>query len=103
MEEGTDIGPLIDAAALERVERLIQSGIDEGAECLLDGRGVKVPKYANGNFCGPTLLHNVKPGMKCYDEEIFGPVCACVWRVGPCGRACASVVTVCAAPVCLRC
>lgn len=81
MEDDTDVGPLIDAAARERVERLIQSGIDEGAECLLDGRGVQVRKYPHGNFVGPTILHNVKPGMKCYDEEIFGPVRAAGRRI----------------------
>jgi len=54
---------------------LIQSGIDAGAECLLDGRDVTVPgKYEKGNFVGPTILHQVDPSMKCYTEEIFGPV-----------------------------
>ena len=41
---------------------------------LLDGRGVKVEGYPNGNWVGPTVIDHVKPGMPCYDEEIFGPV-----------------------------
>lgn len=40
----------------------------------MDGRNVKVDAYPNGNWVGPTIIDNVKPGMKCYDEEIFGPV-----------------------------
>jgi malonate-semialdehyde dehydrogenase (acetylating)/methylmalonate-semialdehyde dehydrogenase len=46
----------------------------QGATCLLDGRGVKVPGYEKGNFVGPTLLAGVKPHMDCYKQEIFGPV-----------------------------
>lgn len=73
-EPGADLGPLISPQAKNRVCELIQSGIDEGADLLLDGRNVKVPGYEKGNFVGPTVLHNVKPEMKCYTEEIFGPV-----------------------------
>lgn len=53
---------------------MIQSGIDQGATCLLDGRGVKVEGFPKGNFVGPTILTNVTPDMECYREEIFGPV-----------------------------
>ena len=41
---------------------------------LLDGRGVQVEGYPNGNWVGPTIVDNVKPGMDIYDEEVFGPV-----------------------------
>lgn len=41
---------------------------------LLDGRGVKVPGYPKGNWVGPTIIDNVKPGSAIYDEEVFGPV-----------------------------
>jgi malonate-semialdehyde dehydrogenase (acetylating)/methylmalonate-semialdehyde dehydrogenase len=41
---------------------------------LLDGRGYKVPGFDKGNWIGPTVIDNVRPGMKVYDEEIFGPV-----------------------------
>ena len=50
----------------------------QGAECILDGRGVQVPGYERGNFVGPTLLHKVQPHMECYEEEIFGPVLVCL-------------------------
>ena len=54
-EEGADLGPLITPQSKERVERLIQSGVDEGATLALDGRGFKPAKYPNGNFVGPTV------------------------------------------------
>jgi malonate-semialdehyde dehydrogenase (acetylating)/methylmalonate-semialdehyde dehydrogenase len=73
-EPGTDLGPLISPAAKERVCKLVQSGVEEGAELLLDGRGVTVPGYEKGNFVGPTILHKCDPSMECYQEEIFGPV-----------------------------
>jgi malonate-semialdehyde dehydrogenase (acetylating)/methylmalonate-semialdehyde dehydrogenase len=73
-EPGTDLGPLISPAAKQRVEKLVQSGVDQGAELLLDGRGVVVPGYEKGNFVGPTILHKCDPSMECYQEEIFGPV-----------------------------
>ena len=74
VEPGTDVGPVISAAALERVNGFIQKGIDEGAELVLDGRNPDVPGYADGNFVGPTIFAGVKPGMTIYDDEIFGPV-----------------------------
>ncbi|XP_031684832.1 methylmalonate-semialdehyde/malonate-semialdehyde dehydrogenase [acylating], mitochondrial isoform X2 [Oncorhynchus kisutch] len=73
-QAGVDVGPLISPQAKERVNSLIQSGVDEGAQLLLDGRNVKVQGYENGNFVGPTIICNVTPQMKCYTEEIFGPV-----------------------------
>ena len=57
---GADLGPLISPAAKQKVLGLIQSGIDEGCDLLLDGRDIVVPGYENGNFMGPTFLHNVK-------------------------------------------
>mmetsp|Transcript_32582 Transcript_32582/g.86743 ORF Transcript_32582/g.86743 Transcript_32582/m.86743 type:complete len:431 (-) Transcript_32582:237-1529(-) len=77
--DGIDIGPLISKQAKARVEGLIQSGVDEGAELLLDGRNPSVPKgYENGYFTGPTIFTKVKPGMQIYDQEIFGPVLTCI-------------------------
>ncbi|CAG8519371.1 3355_t:CDS:10 [Paraglomus occultum] len=79
-EPDADLGPLISPQAKQRVETLIQSGIDEGADLVLDGRNPQVPdKYKNGNFVGPTILVNVKPHMQCYKEEIFGPVLVCLF------------------------
>ncbi|KAI9806876.1 MAG: Methylmalonate-semialdehyde dehydrogenase [acylating] mitochondrial [Piccolia ochrophora] len=77
-EEGADLGPVISPQAKERIESLIQSAHDEGANVILDGRGYKPEKYPNGNWVGPTLIAGVKPHMKCYKEEIFGPVLVCL-------------------------
>ncbi len=71
-------GPLISPAAKERVVSLIQSGIDEGAECLVDGRTCKVAGYPDGNWVGPTLFTKVTTKMRIYQEEIFGPVVSCM-------------------------
>lgn len=58
-QPGADVGPLISPEAKDRVESLIQSGVEEGAKLLLDGRNVNVKGYENGNFVGPTILGNV--------------------------------------------
>ncbi|MDN6276059.1 CoA-acylating methylmalonate-semialdehyde dehydrogenase [Psychrobacter sp.] len=73
-KDDKDLGPLISRAAKDRVERLIQAGVDEGANLRLDGRGCQVKGYENGNFVGPTILDHVSTDMSCYTEEIFGPV-----------------------------
>ncbi|KAH7087147.1 Aldehyde/histidinol dehydrogenase [Paraphoma chrysanthemicola] len=79
-EEGADLGPVISPQSKKRIEDLITSAEEEGATILLDGRGQKPAneKYANGNWVGPTIIANVKPHMKCYTEEIFGPVLVCL-------------------------
>lgn len=67
------LGPVISPAACNRIHDAIENGINEGAELLVDGRHPKnVP--AGGNFVGPTILSNVKPGMRVAQDEIFGPV-----------------------------
>jgi malonate-semialdehyde dehydrogenase (acetylating)/methylmalonate-semialdehyde dehydrogenase len=73
-EAGADLGPLISPQAKQRVCDLVESGVKDGAQLLLDGRGIKVSGYEKGNFVGPTILHGVQPNMTCYKEEIFGPV-----------------------------
>ena len=73
-QPNADLGPLISSQACARVHQLIEQGVDEGAKLVLDGRGLKVAGYEQGNFVGPTLFADVKPGMSIYDEEIFGPV-----------------------------
>ncbi|MGN6390104.1 MAG: CoA-acylating methylmalonate-semialdehyde dehydrogenase [Burkholderiaceae bacterium] len=75
-ETGTDVGPLISCAALERVTGLIERGVADGAKLELDGRNAKVAGYERGNFVGPTVFSGVKPGMAIYDQEVFGPVLA---------------------------
>ncbi|KAF2636642.1 Methylmalonate-semialdehyde dehydrogenase [Massarina eburnea CBS 473.64] len=77
-EEGADLGPVISPESKKRIEELIASAEAEGATILLDGRGQKPAKYPNGNWIGPTIIANVKPHMKCYTEEIFGPVLVCL-------------------------
>jgi len=77
LEKGTDVGPVISPAARDRVVSLIDSAEKEGAKIVLDGRNVKVEGYPDGNFVGPTIITGVEKGMKCYDEEIFGPVLLC--------------------------
>ncbi|KAK4251874.1 Aldehyde/histidinol dehydrogenase [Corynascus novoguineensis] len=77
-EEGADLGPVITPQSKERIESLIASAEAEGATILLDGRGYKPAKYPNGNWVAPTIITNVTPQMKCYREEIFGPVLVCL-------------------------
>ncbi|KAF3503853.1 hypothetical protein F2Q69_00040344 [Brassica cretica] len=77
-EPDADLGPVISKQAKERICRLIQSGVDDGAKLLLDGRNIVVPGYEKGNFIGPTILAGVTPDMECYKEEIFGPVLVCM-------------------------
>ncbi|MDH4559712.1 methylmalonate-semialdehyde dehydrogenase (CoA acylating) [Pseudomonas taiwanensis] len=74
VEPGTDIGPVVSCAALDRISGLIATGIEEGAKLVLDGRNPSVPGYLEGNFVGPTIFSGVTPSMTIYREEIFGPV-----------------------------
>ncbi len=67
-------GPVVTAAHKRRVEDYIQLGVDEGAELVADGRGFSLQGFENGFFIGPTLFDHVKPQMRTYQEEIFGPV-----------------------------
>ncbi|EJD55669.1 methylmalonate-semialdehyde dehydrogenase [Auricularia subglabra TFB-10046 SS5] len=76
-EPGTDLGPLISPAAKARVEGLIGSAETEGGKILLDGRGIKVEGYPDGNFVGPTIIE-ADTTMTCYKEEIFGPALVCL-------------------------
>jgi malonate-semialdehyde dehydrogenase (acetylating)/methylmalonate-semialdehyde dehydrogenase len=71
---GSQLGPVTSAGQKESIERAIARGVEEGAELVLDGRGVKVPGYEGGYFVGPTIFDHVKPGMSVGDDEIFGPV-----------------------------
>lgn len=71
-------GPVISPAAKARVLKLIKQGIDEGAECLLDGSDFTVEGYESGNWIGPTMFNKVSTEMSIYKEEIFGPVLCCM-------------------------
>merc|ERR1711935_348823 len=74
MDATTDVGPVISPAAKERIEQTITEAVADGCELLLDGRGTVVPGYETGNFVGPTIITGAKTHMRCYEEEIFGPV-----------------------------
>ena len=73
-ESGTDLGPVISKQARERIESLIEHGVQEGAKLELDGRNPKIPGYEKGNFIAPTVFSGVQPHHKVYTTEIFGPV-----------------------------
>ena len=70
-EPNTDIGPVISKRAKARVIDLINSGVEQGAELLLDGRDVQVQGYESGNFVGATIFSGVNTDMRIYKEEIF--------------------------------
>ena len=67
-------GPVVSAAHRAKIAEYIQIGQDEGAELVVDGRDFQLQGYEKGFFIGPSLFDGVKPGMKTYHEEIFGPV-----------------------------
>ena len=74
----SDMGPLISKDHLEKVQKYIDIGVEEGAKLVADGRGYKLQGYENGYFIGPSLFDNVTDEMKIYKEEIFGPVLSVV-------------------------
>jgi len=67
-------GPVVNAAHKAKVEQWIQTGVDEGAELVVDGRGFTLQGHEQGFFIGPSLFDRVTPAMQSYKEEIFGPV-----------------------------
>lgn len=79
-QSGVEMGPVVNAAAKQRIETLIGKGLSEGARLNVDGRSCQVSGYEQGFFVGGTLFDNVQSNMSIYREEIFGPV-LCVVRV----------------------
>jgi malonate-semialdehyde dehydrogenase (acetylating)/methylmalonate-semialdehyde dehydrogenase len=77
-DAGADYGPLVTKAALHRVRDYVDTGVAEGANLLVDGRGFKMQGYEDGYFIGGCLFDNVTTEMKIYKEEIFGPVLSIV-------------------------
>jgi malonate-semialdehyde dehydrogenase (acetylating)/methylmalonate-semialdehyde dehydrogenase len=79
---GTDteaeMGPLVTRQHLDRVRSYVDLGIEEGARLAVDGRNLKLQGYENGFFLGGCLFDEVKPEMRIYKEEIFGPVLSVV-------------------------
>jgi len=82
LEPDAEMGPIVTRQALERIEGYIAAGVEEGASLIVDGRKLKVPGHEGGFFTGGTLFDHVKPEMRIYREEIFGPVLACVRVAG---------------------
>ena len=67
-------GPVVSAAHRQKIEDYIEKGVKEGADLLVDGRGLSLQGNEDGFFIGPSLFDNVTADMQSYQEEIFGPV-----------------------------
>jgi malonate-semialdehyde dehydrogenase (acetylating) / methylmalonate-semialdehyde dehydrogenase len=74
LDEGVEMGPVISPQSLARIERLVDKGIQEGANLLVEGRDAVIKGYEKGNFIRPTVLDNVPPAGEIFKTEIFGPV-----------------------------
>ena len=73
-EPGVEMGPVITAESKARIEGYIDQGEKDGADVVVDGRGLKLQGYEDGFFVGGTLIDRVTPDMSVYRDEIFGPV-----------------------------
>ncbi len=78
MHADAEMGPVVSRAAKDRIESYIALGVEEGAKLVVDGRGFTIAGHEHGFFTGGTLFDHVQPTMRIYQEEIFGPVLACV-------------------------
>jgi malonate-semialdehyde dehydrogenase (acetylating)/methylmalonate-semialdehyde dehydrogenase len=76
-EASSEMGPLITREHRDKVASYLDSANEDGAKVTVDGR-TDVATKSDGFFLGPSLLDNVKPGMRCYDNEIFGPILSVV-------------------------
>jgi malonate-semialdehyde dehydrogenase (acetylating) / methylmalonate-semialdehyde dehydrogenase len=74
MDEAAEMGPLVTPQHFDKVRGYVDAGVAEGAKLVVDGRGLKVPGREQGFFLGGCLFDGVRPSMKIYQEEIFGPV-----------------------------
>lgn len=74
LDENVEMGPVISKANKQRIERIIDEGVNEGAEIIVNGRNCKISGFEKGNFIRPTVLCNVKTDNKIFQTEIFGPV-----------------------------
>ncbi len=70
-EPDNEMGPVITGEHRDKINGYLAGAADEGATIIIDGR---TEEFGDGFFVRPSLLDNVKPGMRCYDDEIFGPV-----------------------------
>ena len=73
-DKDAQYGPVVSAAHRQRISDYIEMGKTEGAELVVDGRDFALQGHEKGYFIGPTLFDHVKPTMKSYQDEIFGPV-----------------------------
>ena len=78
-DNANDMGPLVTGPHRDKVKGYIDLGVEEGADLVVDGRGLRVDGHEDGFFLGGTLFDHVTPDMKIYNDEIFGPV-LCVVR-----------------------
>jgi aldehyde dehydrogenase (NAD+) len=76
--DGTDVGPLVNEAAVKKVERYVDIGVAEGADLLMGGRRATGKGLEKGYFFEPTIFARVEQGMRIEQEEIFGPVLSVV-------------------------
>lgn len=74
LNEGVQMGPVINHGSRDRIAGLIQLGIDEGATAIVDGRNPRIEGYEKGSFIRPTILRDVRPDSQIAKTEIFGPV-----------------------------
>jgi len=72
--DDVDFGPVITKASQDRINGLVESGVEQGADLVVDGRGFSLQGYEDGYFVGPSFFDKVTPEMDIYKEEIFGPV-----------------------------
>lgn len=79
LDEDTQMGPVITPQSKARIQGLIQTGLDEGAVLLSDGRDTTVSGYEGGNFMRPTILGDVAPNSTLFKTEIFGPVLGLIY------------------------
>jgi malonate-semialdehyde dehydrogenase (acetylating)/methylmalonate-semialdehyde dehydrogenase len=70
----SEMGPVIDREACDRVADYVQRGANAGAELVLDGRGLVPGEHADGFWIGPSVLDHVTPEMDVYRDEVFGPL-----------------------------
>lgn len=71
LDKGVDIGPLIDQAAVDKVNELLEDAVNKGGKIIYTG---EKPPSDEGYFYNPTILTNIHDEMQCVDEEIFGPL-----------------------------
>jgi malonate-semialdehyde dehydrogenase (acetylating)/methylmalonate-semialdehyde dehydrogenase len=77
-EEDVDMGPVVSKSAKERISSNIEKGVVEGAKLIIDGRSLRIDKYPDGFYLGPTIFDEVTPDMSISRNEIFGPVASTI-------------------------